>query len=303
MIKNDKILGSVLSLFSAISISLVYIVSRSVQNSMKTDLFILWWFFFAGVWASFILVYKRKDFLCYIETVKKHKLFFIYFTLSETYGAFIFFYLIKIINPSVVSFLGSVTPLFVAIIAFFYIGEKMSARELLGGLISMAGVFLITYVSPDVKIIYVLMILSTVLIYSFNTVLVKKKTKDIPPILITLIRIFFLFLAYLFYNIVKGGIRLPDLREFILIAGGSLLGPILGMFALFSAFKYIKSTEVSLIKNSQPFFVILLSTVFLDIGIKIEQLVAGILIVIGISFIISEKRLGIRTILNRFIKN
>ena len=303
MFESEKIKGAILALLSAISISLVYIVSKTVQKTMPTSLFLLWWFFFAGVWASFILYYKRKDFLCYVKTIKKHKFFFIYFTISETYGAFIFFYLIKIINPAVVSFLGSVTPLFVAIIAFFYIGEKLSLREMLGGALSMAGVFFITYASPDVSIFYVFLIMSTVMVYSFNNVLVKKKTKDIPPILITLIRIFFLFIAYLIYNFIRGGIRLPDLREFILLSGGSLLGPILGMLALFTAFKYIKSTEVSLIKNSQPFFVVVFSYIFLGIVISVEQLVAGILITLGISFIVSEKRMGIRAILNRFVKN
>ena len=207
------------------------------------------------------------------------------------------------INPAVVSFLGSITPLFVAVIAFFYIGERLSLREMIGGLISVSGVVLITYVSPDIGINYTLLVISVVMVYSFNNVLIKKKTEDVPPILITLVRIFFLFVTYMIYKAAAGGLRLPDQNEFLFLVIGSLLGPILGMFFLFTALKHIKSTQVSLIKNSQPFLIVLFSYVFLETGVTGLQLGAGTLIVIGISMMISARRLSLRAFLNRFIKN
>ncbi|MEN8153489.1 MAG: DMT family transporter [Acidobacteriota bacterium] len=303
MTKADKFKGILLAVISSVCVSLVYITSRIVQQTMPTDLFILWWFAFASIWALVILIIKRKDFSCYIGKVKEFRLFFLYFIISETFGAFFFFYVIKFVNPSIVSFVGSITPLFVAIIAFFYINEKLSLREITGGIISVSGVILITYVSPDIPVKYTLLILSVVVVYSFNNVLIKKKTKDIPPILITLVRIFFLFLTFLAYKISSGLIRLPNQNELFFLFLGSLLGPILGMFALFSSLKFIKSTQVSLIKNSQPFLVVLFSYFFLKTTITNEQLLAGTLIIIGISLMISDKRLNLRAILNRFVKN
>ena len=211
--------------------------------------------------------------------------------------------MIKQINPAVDSFLGSITPLVVAVIAYFYIDEKLTSREIIGGFISVSGVVLITYVSPDIGIKYTLLVLLIVLIYSFNNVLIKKKTEDVPPILITLVRIFFLFITYLIYNLSIGGLRLPESNELIYLIAGSLLGPIFGMFFLFTALKHIKSTQVSFIKNSQPFLVVVFSYIFLGTGVTILQLGAGSLIIIGISLMISDRRLGIRILLNRFIKN
>lgn len=303
MVKTDKLKGILLAVVSSVCVSLVYITSKIIQRTMPTDLFLLWWFAFASVWALVILIIKRKDFSCYISKVMEHPLFFIYFIISETFGAFVFFYVIKLVNPSIVSFIGSITPLFVAMIAFFYINERLSFREIAGGVISISGVILITYVSPDIPVKYTLLILSVVIVYSFNNVLIKKKTKDIPPILITLVRIFFLFLTYFIYKASSGIIRLPDQNELIFLFLGSLLGPIFGMFALFSSLKFIKSTQVSLIKNSQPFLVVLFSYFFLKTTITNGQLLAGTLIVIGISLMISDKRLNLRTILNRFVKN
>jgi len=303
MAENKPITGYMFALISAVSVSLVYITSKVIQRTMVTNVFLFWWFGLASIWAIIVLIVKRKDIGCYIGKLKKFRYFFIYFTFSEAFAAFVFFYVIKQINPAIVSFVGSVTPLFVAIIAYFYIDEKLSVREMAGGIISVSGVILITYVSPEIGIKYTLMVLTIVLIYSFNNVLIKKKTEDIPPILITMVRIFFLFTTYLAYNLIMGGLRLPNPGEFVYLVAGSLLGPIFGMFFLFTALKYIKSTEVSLIKNSQPFLVVIFSYIFLGTGITLSQLGAGSLIIIGISLMISDRRLNLRTLLNRFVKN
>lgn len=303
MTVNRSISGYIFAFLSALSVSLVYITSKIIQRTMITSVFLFWWFGLASIWALLVLIVKRKDIGCYIGKLKKFRYFFVYFAFSEAFAAFVFFFVIKQINPAIVSFVGSVTPLFVAVIAYFYIDEKLSLKEIFGGIISVSGVVLITYVSPDIGIKYTLMVLTIVLVYSFNNVLIKKKTEDIPPILITMVRIFFLFAAYLIYNCIIGGLRLPDPGEFIFLVAGSLLGPIFGMFFLFSALKSIKSTQVSLIKNSQPFLVVLFSYIFLGTGLTPSQLGAGSLIIIGISLMISDRRLGIRTLLNRFIKN
>ncbi len=303
MAENSKWTGYPFAFLSALSVSLVYIASKIIQKTMPIQIFLFWWFGLASVWAIIVLVIKRKDIICYIGKLKQFKCFFVYFVISEATAAFMFFYVIGQINPAVVSFVGSITPLFVAVIAYFYIDEKLTPREMFGGFISVLGVVLITYVSPDIGIKYTLIIVAIVLVYSFNNVLIKKKTEDVPPILITLVRIFFLFITYFTYNLMAGGLRLPDQNEFIYLIAGSLLGPILGMFFLFTALKHVKSTQVSLIKNSQPFLVVIFSYIFLGTGITLSQLGAGSLIIIGISLMISARRLSIRTLLNRFIKN
>lgn len=303
MARSRKLIGSLFAFLSAVAVSLVYITSKAAQQTMETRLFMFWWFAFAALWAIVILIVNRRDFLCYLEKIRIFKWFFLYFALSEAFASFLFFYTIKQVNPAIVSFIGSLTPLFVAVIAFFYIQERLSPREISGGLISIAGVVLITYVSPDINIAYTLLVLLMVTIFSFNNVLVKKKIADVPPILISLVRIFFLMLTYLGLNLALGGMRLPDAREFWPLLSGSFLGPIMGMTFLFSALQHIKSTQASLIKNSQPFLVVVFSYLFLQTGVSLSQLWAGCLIVIGISLMISPRRLDLRAILNRFVKN
>ncbi|MBN1196640.1 MAG: DMT family transporter [Candidatus Aminicenantes bacterium] len=303
MAPEKRSLGYLLAFLSAVAVSLVFITSKVAQQTMETPLFMFWWFAFASLWGGIILVLKRRDLLCYLGKMRRFKAFFLYFVFSEAWASFLFFYLIKQVNPAIVSFIGSLTPLFVAIIAFFYIREQLSSREILGGFVSILGVVLITYVSPDITVGHTLLVLLMVLIFAFNNVLIKKKTEDVPPILITLVRIFALFATYLALNLARGGLRLPSTMEGAYLVVGSFLGPILGMTFLFTALKYIKSTQASLIKNSQPFLVVLFSYLFLGTGVTSHQLWSGSLIILGISLMISDRRLNLRAFLNRFVKN
>lgn len=285
--------GIIYSFSSAIFVSVVFIVSRLIRQTMDTPLFLFWWFGFASTWVLLILINKRKDINTYIVSIKNHKLFFCYIASSETALVSTFFYLIKYVNPAVLAFFTSLAPFFVVVIAFFYIKEKLSKFELTGGLISIAGVLIITYVSPDVGFRYFVLAISMVLLFAFNNVLVRKKVQDVPPLLITMLRIFSLFLVFLVFLFSQGGLRFPTLREGLLLAAGSLSGPLLSVFSLFSALKYIKAANVSLIKNSQPFLVIIFSALFLKSVITFEEFLGGAIIVTGISILLGEKGISL----------
>ena len=104
-----------------------------------------------------------------------------------------FFFVIRFVNPSIVSFFDILSPLFVTIIAFFYLKEKLKKIEILGGIVSLCGVAVLTYVSPEVKLKFLLMIVMQVLFYSTSSILAKKKIQAIPPLVITCFRVFVLF--------------------------------------------------------------------------------------------------------------
>ncbi len=299
---SNKLKGVIFAILSAISLSFVYILSKKIQYSMKTNLFLFWWFCFASLWTLIILYVKKKELAHYFSKIKTHYLFFIYYVISESIATFLFFYLVKQINPSVVSFIGSISPLFVAIIAFFMIRERLSKKEMFGGIISIVGVSIITYASPEMSLKYTMLTFLMIFIYSFNNVLVKKKVKNIPVILVTILRIQFLFLSYSIYVFSISGLRFPESNELILLIAGSLFGPILAMTFLFSALKHIKSTHVSLIKNTQPFMVAILSSFFLKSHLTSIQFIAGTIIIFGISIVVSDMNFSIMAFLSRYTK-
>lgn len=285
--------GIIFSLSSAVFVSLVFVFSRLIRSTMDTPLFLFWWFGFASIYVLLILINKRKDIRSYFTNIKNHKLFLTYIAASETLCASTFFYLIKFINPAILAFFTSLAPFFVVVIAFFYIKESLNKFELLGGIISITGVIMITYVSPEVGLGYFILAMVMVSIFAFNNVLIRKKVQDVPPLLITMLRIFSLFLVFVIFLSFQGGLRFPTVKEGLLLMTGALSGPLLSIFFLFSALKYMKAANVSLIKNSQPFLVIIFSALFLGSTISFEEFLGGLIAVSGITILLSEKKLGL----------
>ena len=279
---------------SALGVTLVYLCSRLLTATMTNELLLFWWFALASVWSAAALAIKRKTAAGFGRMIRSHFRFFGLYMLLECAATVSFFFVIRFVNPSIVSFFDILSPLFVTIIAFFYLKEKLKKIEILGGIVSLCGVAVLTYVSPEVKLKFLLMIVMQVLFYSTSSILAKKKIQAIPPLVITCFRVFVLFALSSLQLLWKGGGRLPSGREFLFLAAGSAAGPVLGAFCLFSAMKYIKVTKIFLIKNTQPFLVALASTFLLKISLSLRQLAGGMIIFIGISLVVAGKTEEIR---------
>lgn len=287
--ENNHLKGMFHAAVSALSVSLVFIFSKQVQRDMGTEDFVFWWFAFGSLWAGVLLWVRREHFKGVFSVLRRHPYFVSYFIISEVFGAFLFFYLVKKINPAVFAFIGTVVPFFVAVIAFLYIQERLRVREVVGGLISMVGVVIITYVSPDVPLKYLGIAVFILLMFSFSNVLVRKTAQDMRPEVMTVMRIFSLFVVFGIFGILRGGVRAPVGMEVVYLVAGSLAGPILGITFLFSALKYTKAGVVALIKNSQPFLVALMAAVFLGETMSTAQWLGGTVIVFGISLLIKSR--------------
>ncbi len=275
--------GIIFSLISALGYSSVYIIARFAQEYTPIDVFLFWWFFIASL-LSFIFV--GRTLRGFSKSVRNNLTFFLYFGLSEATGTFIFFYLLKLMNPSLLSFIGNLSPLFVALWAFLLMNEKLGPVEIIGGLIAIAGVIIITGASPKGEIVKILVVVAITLMFAFNTVLVRIKVKDIQPIFMVSFRVYSLFTIYAIYLFIKTGFAFPDIRSVPFIISGALMGPIIATFAVFEALKYLKAADVTIIKSIQPLLVTLGSYVFLHRALTIRQFLGGILILIGVNAVI-----------------
>lgn len=300
---SGSLKGVLFACSSALCVTLVYLCSRLLTATMTTELLLFWWFALASVWSAVALAIKRKTAAGFGRLIRTHFRFFGLYMLLESAATLSFFFVIRFVNPSIVSFFDILSPLFVTIIAFFYLKEKLKKIEILGGIVSLCGVAVLTYVSPEVKLKFLLLIVMQVLFYSTSSILAKKRIQAIPPLVITCFRVFCLFALYTLLLLWKGWWRWPSGHEFLFLAAGSAAGPVLGAFSLFSAMKYIKVTKIFLIKNAQPFLVALASTFLLKISLSLRQLAGGMIIFVGISLVVMGKAEEIKLFWRRLAGN
>ena len=286
---SGSIKGVLFACSSALGVTLVYLCSRLLTATMTTELLLFWWFALASAWAAIALLVERETAAGFARVIRSHFRFFGLYMLLESAATLSFFFVIRFVNPSIVSFFDILSPLFVTVIAFFYLKEKLKKVEIFGAIVSICGVAVLTYVSPEVKPVFLMLIVMQVLFYSTSSILAKKKIRAIPPMAITCFRVFCLSALCVLRILWKGGVRWPSPGEFFFLVVGSAAGPVLGAFCLFSAMRHIQVTKIFLIKNAQPFLVVLMSTLLLKIPLSMRQLAGGTIIFVGIFFVVAGK--------------
>jgi len=296
---NSKIKGILAALGSALGYSLVYIFAKLAQRKLPTEPFLFWWFLMASLWSSFIVLSQKEGFRRLVVFIKEHPFFFLYFGLSEAFATFLFFYLVKLLNPSFISFIVNLQPLFVILWGYLILSEKLNIYEGTGAAVAIAGTVILTHAEADVSGVHLFLLLLMVGIYSLNTVIVRIKVQGIPPVYITVFRVYVLFTLYSAVVFLSHRFRLPDPFSLLNIVAGSLLGPVLATTMVFLALKYLKAANVSIIKSIQPFIVLLLSYAVLSQGLRPSQILGGILIIAGINILIVGNRASIKKALTR----
>ncbi len=285
---KEKVKGFAFALASALGYAAVYIIGNLAQQGLSTAQFMPWWFATASALGVLILGRGIKELFV---NIKRHPLFFLYFGLSESFATFMFFYLIKILNPALVSFVVNLSPVLVILWAFILLGERLSREEWAGAILSLIGVSVISHASPDVDLLHFLLIVLMTAIFAFNTVLVKHKIKGIPPLHITVFRAMALFSVFFTNSLLNGTCLIPPWRNLLLIVAGAALGPIGATLSLFTALKYLKASVVSLVKNLQPIIVAFAASLLLNRPLTALQIAGGVLTILGVNILfLAENR-------------
>jgi drug/metabolite transporter (DMT)-like permease len=283
--RGDKVKGVALSFLSAFLLTGVFLFSSLAQRTLAGPPFLFWWFILplpallllrppAGIWKNLL---------------RRHWRFFLAYNLIEGAGNILFFYLLRVIQPSIVSFFFSLTPLLGAVCAYFYLGERLSRLEQMGGALSVAGVVVITWASPEVGIHLALLAVLMTLLYAFSNVLVKRWIRDVPPTAVISVRIVFQAAFFTGLLVLSGGFRWPTAREMIFLTLGACSGPAFGMYVVFVAMQYLKATQLFLIRNLQPFFVTVAAALFLHQALTLRQLTGGAVIITGVFILLAAK--------------
>jgi len=283
--RKDKTKGVLLSFLSAFLLAGVFIFSTLAQRTLAGPPFLFWWFVLALPALLLLLppAASWKNLWC------RHWRFFLAYNLIEAVSNILFFYLLRVIQPSILSFFISLTPLLGALCAYVYLNERLSRLEWLGGILSLAGVVLITWVSPEVGILLAALAVCTTLFMAFNNVLVKRWIHDVPPTAVISARIILQAVFFTGFLLIAGGFRWPTAREMVFLTLGTLSGPAFGMFTVFVALQYLKATQFFLIRNLQPFFVTVAAACFLHQALTLRQLLGGAVIIAGVFLLLAGK--------------
>ena len=282
--------GYFFTFVSVLTVSSVYIFSKFILNSVSLPQFGFWWFLAGGLYISLYGLW-RKSFRIYGTFGRKDYLILLINGLLELSATYFFYKAIQTVpNPSLVSFMGNLSPVFVFLLGTLLLHERFNKAEITGALITLAGAFLISYKGGihlrDMFIRgseYVLLFVS---IFAVNAILLKTYVKRLSPVVLTVNRIVFILIFFGIWLAWSGqGFAVPR-RLWIYYAAGAFLGPFLTVISALTALKYIEVSKKSILGTTKGLFVMLGAYLVFHRLPTALQITGGILSIIGAVMII-----------------
>ncbi len=294
MIKlSDRAKGYLFTFISVLAVSSVYIFSKFILNRVALPQFGFWWFLAGGF---FIVLYGiwRKSFAIYARFGPKEYLILLINGLLELSATYFFYKAIQTVpNPSVVSFMGNLSPVFVFILGTLILKEKFNYKEIIGALITLTGAFLISYKGgirlEDMFIRGSEYILAFIGIFAVNAILLKRYVKRLSPLVLTINRVIFIFVFFAVWLYLSPySFRVPrDLWPYFV--AGAFFGPFLTVISALHALKYIEVSKKSILGTTKGIFVMIGAyLVFHKLPTPL-QITGGILSIIGAVLIITAR--------------
>ncbi|MDO9136388.1 MAG: DMT family transporter, partial [Lutibacter sp.] len=137
--------GYLLALLSVIAVANVYIFSKAALTEVSIPQFGLYWFLFGLLWILLYAWYK-KSYKIFKGLSHKNYRVLLFLGVIEIFSTYYFYKSIQVIsNPTIVSFLGNISPVFMIFLSFFFLKERFSNLEFMGMILVLFGAFVISY--------------------------------------------------------------------------------------------------------------------------------------------------------------
>ena len=278
--------GIVLAFIATLGMANVYVFSKAALLEVNYYQFQFYWFGFALLWILPFLILTGM--IKKIPSLSRaSNITLVIIGLLELGAASLMFLAIQLAeNPTTISFLSNLTPIFVTILGIRFLGERFNSVEAIGIILTIGGVILITY-TRDTSVAEFFgkgsgWILVSSVFSSISIVTAKSRIRDIHPGILTLNRVIFLFAFAVAAMIIRQESLAITGRATLNLAIGSLMGPFLTGLAQYSALKYIEASRTMIIQATRSLFVLAGSMIYLSILPEILQLIGGLVTIAGV---------------------
>lgn len=191
---------------------------------------------------------------------------------------------IALLHPAVTSVLMQTQVLFVVVAAYFWLGERVTVRFLVGSFLSLGGVAVMQWRAEGQSVDVVmgtLCGLGAALAFGLMQVLTRRVASQVEPLRFNAER---LWLSVLWLSLVPGrlGSALQmDLSTFLLAALGAFFGPFWGRVALIYAARHVDAALTTLVGLLAPVCALGLTFVLLSDVPSPSELLGGFIVIAG----------------------
>ncbi|HBG71746.1 MAG: hypothetical protein A2W93_06455 [Bacteroidetes bacterium GWF2_43_63] len=264
----------------------VYIFSKIFLQDLPFPVFGVYWFSAGLIWNLFLSLLAPGTYSKF-EIKGSYLLFLVIVGILDMTATIMWFEAVdKTDNPSLVSFMTNISPVYAVVLGYLFLKEKLSLSEGVGIIITLAGAVLIGYRSDFTWAGFLFsgagIILISSLISQGGKVILKTRIRNYHPIVLSMNRVVFLLAFSIIFTFIYDYSLDIGVETIIYISIGALMGPVISAFAGYNALARLKVSTWSILSTSRSFFVMLVSFLVLHNLPDMIQIVGGLLTVAGV---------------------
>jgi drug/metabolite transporter (DMT)-like permease len=273
--------------------SMVYLFSKAALNEVSLPQFGFWWFLTAIFWNSLMALHPKGGFSIKKFTRKDYRTLIIMGFIELVATSTLYAAIAVSVNPAIPSFLRNLEYLFISVLGFVLLGERLGKWQLTGAFLTLSGAFIISLrTSPDESFFTAasgLMLISTTF-YAARTIIAKKHIREISPVVLSINRALFLMTLALFFMVSQNLSFIIPTTAFINIMAGAFVGPFLTSIFQYSALKYIEASKAAIVQSTTGMFV-MLGAFFLFATLPTTvQVIGGLIAITGVVIMMFKKK-------------
>jgi len=286
---NKENIGTLFAIITALVSGLAFVANKFFLVSLDPTLFTSLRTFFVGIGFFLISFFKNKLSFKNFNKVSWKILLSIGFVAG--FGFLSFFNGLKLTTAGRAAFLHKLLPLFITVLAFTFLKEKIKRIQVYAMLVMISGVYFISSsaITFDIVIGDFLVIIATILFAVENIISKYAMIKKESNFVVSFCRMF--FASVVLFSIVSLTGKINQLLlityEQILYIGISVSILFLYVFFWYYSIRLIKVSKASTLLLLSPPISLFLSYLFLEEIIHPLQILGSVLILIG-AFIVSK---------------
>ncbi len=291
---DDRLKGYGWAFVAVLAMSNVYIFSKAALNEVLLVQFGFYWFLFGLLW-NVIFAVRTCKMATFLNLRRKQLAILALIGLLEIVGTTSFFAGIRSIeNPGIASFLANMTPVFVTVLGISLLGERFNGVEGAGMALTVIGALVISYSGQstlqDLFLPGAEYIVLSSLVFAISTIVVKKNVLRLPPALLSLNRVLFLFIFSGVMILSLGASFRVSTGALLNMGIGSILGPFLAVLASYNALRYIEASRQSILGSTKGLFVLAGAYVYFRAIPEGYQVLGGIITIAGVVLVTFGRR-------------
>lgn len=236
----------------------------------------------------FVIVIIKKEIIKNVP--KKDALWIVAIGFFAALGSLFSFQGLSLGKASDAGFLLQFELLFSGILAYIFLKEKLSFRQIVGILLMMLGAYVFTFKTTFLLNIANILFLLAAFVWGINTVIVRRQLKNFSPLYIAFGRYFvsslilFSFATSSFSENIK---KITAENAFLFLLYAVVVSGLI--LLLYHSLRYIKAAEASSFQLLAPILTAIISVFFLGEHIEAVRLMGGGVVILGLFLMIKRK--------------